>query len=75
MSATETFLNGAASLFNVNGSGGVCFYLQAVLWSVSVKIQNIAINGSVGVCDGACLYFHAMVVCFSKDSGLYYNWQ
>ena len=50
--------------FNANGSGGVCFYLQAVMESVLVNTEGFTINGSDGVCDGASFYLHAMLVCF-----------
>ena len=50
--------------FNINGSGGVCFYLQAVMESVLVKIEAFTMNGSDGVYDGACFYLHGVVVCF-----------
>ena len=32
--------------------------------SVFVKIQAFDMNGSDGVCDGACYYLHAVLVCF-----------
>ena len=48
--------------FNINGSGGVCFYIRAVMESVLVKIENFTINGSDGFCDGACFLFHAVLV-------------
>ena len=50
--------------FNINSSGGVCFYLQAVMESVLVKIEAFTMNGSDGVYDGACFYLHGVVVCF-----------
>ena len=40
--------------FKINGSDGVCFYLQAVMKSVLVKIKAFAMNGSDEVYDGAC---------------------
>ena len=43
--------------------------------SVLVKIEAFTMNGSDGVCDGACFYLHDVVVIFSKASGLYYTWQ
>ena len=50
--------------FNINGSGGVCFYLQSAMESVLVKIQVFAMKSSDGVCDGACFHLHAVIVCF-----------
>ena len=32
--------------------------------SALVKIQGFTIKGSDEVCDRACLYLHAVVVCF-----------
>ena len=40
--------------FNINDSGGVCFYLQAVMQSVVVKIEVFTMNGGNGVYGGAC---------------------
>ena len=50
--------------FNINGSGGACFYLQAVMEYVLVKTETFTMNGSDGVYDGACFYLHGVVVCF-----------
>ena len=44
--------------FDINGSAG-CFYLQVVMVSVLVKIQDFTTNDSDRVCDGA-----SMAVCF-----------
>ena len=49
--------------FNINGSGGACFYLQAVK-HVLVKTETFTMNGSDGVYDRACFYLHGVVVCF-----------
>ena len=43
--------------------------------SVLVKIEAFTMNGSDGVCDGACFYLHDVQSVFSKASGLYYTWQ
>ena len=43
--------------------------------SVLVEIQAFTISGSDVVCDGACFYLHAVVICFIKASGLYHEWQ
>ena len=51
-------------VFNINDSGGVCFYLQAMMEPVLVEIEAFAMNGSDGVYDGACFYLHDVVVCF-----------
>ena len=51
-------------VFYVNGSGGVCCYIYAVIESVFAKIQSFTINGSNGAFDRACFYFHAVVVFF-----------
>ena len=40
-------------------------YLHTVMESVLVKIQAFTIN--------VCFYLHAVVVCFIKASGLYYE--
>ena len=32
--------------------------------SVSVKIQDFTTNGCNGVCDGACFYLYAVVICY-----------
>ena len=45
--------------FKINGSGGFCFYLQAVMESGLVQIQDFAANGSDRASDGACFYLHA----------------
>ena len=50
--------------FSTYASGGVCFYLQAVMKSVSVKIQDFILNCNNDVYYVACFYLHAMVVCF-----------
>ena len=42
------------------GSGRVCFYLQAVIESVLVKLQAFTINDSDEVCDEACFYHHVV---------------
>ena len=44
--------------FNINGNGGVWFYLQAVMEFVLVKIQVFTMNGGDGVCDGGCFYLY-----------------
>ena len=41
--------------------------------SILLKIQAFTMSGSDGVCDGACFYLHAVVVCFIKASGLYHG--
>ena len=51
-------------MFNINDSGEFCFYLQAVMEPVLVKIEAFAMNGSDRVYDGACFYLHDLVVCF-----------
>ena len=50
--------------FNINGSGGACFYLQAVMLSVLVKIEVFTMHGSDEAYDGAWFYLHDAVVCF-----------
>ena len=50
--------------FNINGSVGVCFYLQAVMEFVLVKVEAFTMNDSYRVYDGACFYLHDVVVCF-----------
>ena len=50
-------------VFNLNCSGSVCFYFQAVMEYVLVNLQPFAINGSDGVCNGACFNCHVFVVC------------
>ena len=59
----ESVFNKALSL-NINSSGGVCFYLQAMREFVLVKIEAFTMNDIDGVYDGACFYLHDMVVCF-----------
>ena len=60
----ETVFKIKLQAFNTNSSGEVCFYLEAVMESVSVKIETFTMNGSDGVYDGASFYLHSMVVCF-----------
>ena len=62
-SAAETVFM-KLQVFNINGSGGACFYLQAMMEYVLVKIETFTMNGSDGVYDGACFYLHGVVVCF-----------
>ena len=57
-------------LQTLNKNGRVCFYVQAVMVSVLVKTEAFTINGSDGVSGGACFYPHAVVVCFSKATGV-----
>ena len=57
-------------LQTLNINGRVCFYVQAVMVSVLVKTEAFTINGSDGVSVGACFYPHAVVVCFSKATGV-----
>lgn len=42
----------------------VCFYLQAVMGSVLLKLQAFTMICSDGIHDGVCFYCHAIVVCF-----------
>ena len=42
----------------------VCFYLQAMMEPVLVKVEAFTMNGRDGVSDGACFYLHDVVVCF-----------
>ena len=51
-------------IFYINGSGGVCYYLQALMEPILAKIQTFTINGSDEICDKACFFIHAVVVCF-----------
>ena len=39
--------------------------------AVFVKLQAFTINESDGLSDGACFYFHAVVVSFYKASARY----
>ena len=54
---TETKLHG----FFINGSGGNCCYLQAVMEAV-IQIQVFTTNDSDGVSDGGYICLHAVVV-------------
>lgn len=48
--------------FNIKDIGGVCFYLQVVMKSVLVNIQDFTVNSSDEVYIGAC-FFISMLVC------------
>ena len=47
--------------FNIKDSGGVCFYLQLVIKSVLVNIQDFTINSSDGVYIGTCFFISMLV--------------
>ena len=66
-SATGSVFN-KLQAFHLNGTDRICFYLQAVIESLLVKLQTFTITGSGGGWGRACLYHHAVVASFSVNS-------